>query len=634
MDVKTRPELPIELYTHILKSLPPGDASTVKTLLSFFAVNTVLRTVASASIVWKPVYEAQYTQCVPENEARRRAELGNSNFYKLFRRRHEIDRRALALVDEIRLNVEGRSARARVLAREYSFDVWDALRVESVLPLPKYFRRPPQDKAEDIEPAPHAFPRRYWARAVQGVIARYWAVVMWKRAVAGDQKVTFEELLMGFSAFFGWSPQLLAKMLDHAAESCRSRLVTDNVLLNQMDAKFDVRKVCEGIFEGMKEEGLIFGPDEQDRGDNLLSIYPHILLTEEIVFNTSDLAKVWYFTAMARRLGLDMYPTLENPTSAGGQPVCCIRSKTSDDVPTLVKFSPVPSVVPVTETNAYRRMLRAGLARFSESERAYLPKMIANACLPPVDLSLFLTIALTEAGHGLHLYQANPGMEPELWMHREQDREMLATHALQCLFAISQRTEAVLITSTMAEKLPFDGQVVLLDVLLADAQPGSNAAMLAREVRQLVESSENLDRLVMRRSRYPTRPDIPYVGRVVAWPDFDSDQGFILDWKIKVEDTGPDAGKTVVWERVAYPGNNEQTRNPEPPSREYYRYTGLTKHSARLLYLRWEQFGRYVEDVSFAEVDEEGNPKRLVLTEEMRTLYPEDGIADLAPYPA
>lgn len=41
-----------------------------------------------------------------------------------------------------------------------------------------------------------------------------------------------------------------------------------------------------------------------------------------------------------------------------------------------------------------------------------------------------------------------------------------------------------------------------------------------------------------------------------------------------------------------------------------------------------------MEDVSFAEVDGEGNPKRLVLTEEMRTLYPEDGIADLAPYPA
>ncbi len=212
MDVKTRTELPIELYTHILTSLPPGDASTVKTLLSFFAANKLMHTIASASVVWKPVYEVQYTQCVPENEAQRRAELGDSNFYKLFRRRHEIDRRALALVDEIRLNVEGRSARARVLAREYSFDVWEALRVESVLPLPKYFRSP-QDKAKDIEPAPHAFPRRYWARAVQGVIARYWAVDMWKRVVAGDQNVTFEELLMGFSAFFGWSPQAVSECM-------------------------------------------------------------------------------------------------------------------------------------------------------------------------------------------------------------------------------------------------------------------------------------------------------------------------------------------------------------------------------------------------------------------------------------
>lgn len=283
----------------------------------------------------------------------------------------------------------------------------------------------------------------------------------------------------------------------------------------------------------MKTNPDCFPADDQDRGDNLLSIYPHILLTEEIVFNTSDLVKVWYFTAMARRLGLDVYATLQPWTSVGVQPVCCIRDKTSDDVPMLVKFSPVPSVVPVTETNVYRRMLQAKLTQLSESERTYLPKMMAVACVPPVDLSLFLTLALTEAGQGLHLYQANPGMGPELWMHCEQDREMLATHALQCLLAISQRTEGALITSTMAEKLPFDGQVVLLDVLLADAQPGSNAAMLAREVRRLVESSENLDRLVMRRSRYPTRPDIPYVGRVVAWPDFDSDQGFILDWKVR-----------------------------------------------------------------------------------------------------
>lgn len=52
----------------------------------------------------------------------------------------------------------------------------------------------------------------------------------------------------------------LAKLLDHAAESCRSRLVRDNIVLDQMDAKFDVRKVCEGIFEDMREEGLIFGP--------------------------------------------------------------------------------------------------------------------------------------------------------------------------------------------------------------------------------------------------------------------------------------------------------------------------------------------------------------------------------------
>ena len=200
---KTRPELPVELYTHVLGCLDPKDPSSLKTLFSVLWTSTYLRTAASASTLWKPYYELRYTQCVPENEARRRAQFGD-DYFKLYMKRRELDHRALTLVDGIRLEIVGRNARARVLAQELSFDVWDALRAETVLPLPKYFRSPRDKGMED--PAPHAFPRRYWARAVQGVIARYWAVRMWQRAVTGDPGVTFEEVLLGFSTFFGWSP--------------------------------------------------------------------------------------------------------------------------------------------------------------------------------------------------------------------------------------------------------------------------------------------------------------------------------------------------------------------------------------------------------------------------------------------
>ena len=67
----------------------------------------------------------------------------------------------------------------------------------------------------------------------------------------------------------------------------------------------------------------------------------------------------------------------------------------------------------------------------------------------------------------------------------------------------------------------------------------------------------------------------------------------------------------------------------QPPR---YSPTGLPKKAARSWYLKWGQFGRYVEDVSFDTVDGHEQPTRLVMTAEMRTLYPEDRIPEPRPY--
>ena len=75
-------------------------------------------------------------------------------------------------------------------------------------------------------------------------------------------------------------------------------------------------------------------------------------------------------------------------------------------------------------------------------------------------------------------------------------------------------------------------------------------------------------------------------------------------------------------------------RSPEIATKQQVKHAGLTKSSIWSLYSEWAQFGRYVEDVSFSEVDEKGRPMRLVMTAEMRTLYPEDGIPELVPYAA
>ncbi len=276
---KTRPELPVELYTHALEFLDPNQPSSVETLFSVLWTNNYLRTAASVSSLWKPYHDLRYTQCVPENKARRRAQFGE-DYYKLYMKRRELDHRALTLVDAIRLEIPGRSARARVLAQELSFDVWDVLRAETVLPLPEYFRSP-RDEITG-EAAPQAFPRRYWARAVQGVIARYWAVRMWQRAVAGDPGVTFEEVLLGFSTFCGWSPYAvcvhkhhiwlgnaelklnslvmqLAQELDSFAANCRQTFLTQKVVLDQADPKFDLAKACDTTIFYMRAEGWMDG---------------------------------------------------------------------------------------------------------------------------------------------------------------------------------------------------------------------------------------------------------------------------------------------------------------------------------------------------------------------------------------
>ena len=48
--------------------------------------------------------------------------------------------------------------------------------------------------AAHLSAPPHALPRRYWAWAAQGVIARAWAVRTWQRAVVSEgTEVSLEE---------------------------------------------------------------------------------------------------------------------------------------------------------------------------------------------------------------------------------------------------------------------------------------------------------------------------------------------------------------------------------------------------------------------------------------------------------
>ncbi|TFK90806.1 hypothetical protein K466DRAFT_660553 [Polyporus arcularius HHB13444] len=613
---KTRPELPVELYTHALEFLDPNQPCSVETLFSVLWTNNYLRTAASVSSLWKPYYDLRYTQCVPENEARRRAQFGE-DYYKLYMKRRELDHRALTLVDAIRLEIPGRSARARVLAQELSFDVWDALRAETVLPLPEYFRSP-RDEITG-EAAPQAFPRRYWARAVQGVIARYWAVRMWQRAVAGDPGVTFEEVLLGFSTFCGWSPYALAQELDSFAANCRQTFLTQKVVLDQADPKFDLTKACDTTIFYMRAEGWMDG--EEDMDEHILNIYPHIPLTEQFSFPLSALSRVWLFVTLCRRLGLDAYPTMALPSTT---PICCVRPQDPTGLPVVVEFSSLgPSVVrPITLTSAYQQM--AGVVPGD------IPPEMAWRCLPELPASTWFTFALKEAGQNLTLYREE---EHEDWLHWENERLCTATHAIQCATMMIPAAEPPVLIhrGDMADMFPLDAQVIMLDVLLAQALPGSSRGNIAAAVRMSVFNSETLDVLVMRRSRYP-RTDIPYVGTIIPHSMLDDRPGFELDWKVSgVDERETYLAEGTLFKRQVFADGFEKT-STQASWPERYPPVGLSKKAARSWYLNWSHFGRYVEDVSFADADGDGQPTKLVMTAEMRTLYPEDCIPEPQPY--
>lgn len=163
--------------------------------------NSVLSAAASASIVWRAPYRSRYTHCVEENEQKRRDTLGG-DWRLMYLERRRLDREALELLAEIRKERSGRHEKARVFTQTLSFDVWDALRLESQLEIPGWFTDAPTPADTIVKPVRDALPRRYWAQTVLGTIARHEVMGLWARAFTNPTDVTFEQALAGLSAFF------------------------------------------------------------------------------------------------------------------------------------------------------------------------------------------------------------------------------------------------------------------------------------------------------------------------------------------------------------------------------------------------------------------------------------------------
>ena len=78
-----------------------------------------------------------------------------------------------------------------------------------MLPIPRAFRDPDGGDDMDEEPASHALPRRYWAKATLGALARKEAVETWctlLNSTLSRYADGFEEMLKGLSAFTDLAP--------------------------------------------------------------------------------------------------------------------------------------------------------------------------------------------------------------------------------------------------------------------------------------------------------------------------------------------------------------------------------------------------------------------------------------------
>lgn len=206
--------LPTEIYQIILSSIPPAyDDSSVRVLLAFTLANRQLLAAAHTSSLWKPHYFKRYLHTVEKREEERRTRL-NGDWRRIYAERRSLDKQALKLVDEIREFVEGeRHEKARILLNQYGFDIWDALKLESEIPIPSCFRSPESlalasPSSLKVEPADDALSRRFWARSVMGMLARVEAVDVWVQLFSAEAKlVSFEDALGSLSSGFNVSLQ-------------------------------------------------------------------------------------------------------------------------------------------------------------------------------------------------------------------------------------------------------------------------------------------------------------------------------------------------------------------------------------------------------------------------------------------
>ncbi|KAH9942962.1 hypothetical protein B0H21DRAFT_866326 [Amylocystis lapponica] len=613
------PWLPIEVYIHILSLIAPTrdhQDTTLKTLLSCLCANSHLRAAALAPFLWEALYRTRYTQCIEEKEHARR-EAARGDWHALYVARRVLDRRALQLVDAIRADVGGaaRHSRARVLAQELAFDVWDALELEAQLPLPLYFRTEGAVDLDLDEPVPHALPRRYWARAAMGVIARYYTMVLWRSMAAGAE-VGFEEALAGLSAFFDESPkkasffgsltwtavaradcavsQITAR-LGHLAAQCRQSLLDAGVELERDRPNYDLGELCVRIRDYLHSIG--YGSASADsHWYNILIQFPHAFLSEGPYRKTLPMSLVYVFVAVARRLGIQA-----SPTNFPGKVLCHIAA--ADPAAPDMLFDMCSDNPPHV---------------FSSKDPV---RMRADVGLPPNAPDDY--VLPCSAATALHRAGGNIVMAVR-WIHRRAPAVRVvpeiptwASYAASCVFLF--HTPDLRLLARVAEWKPLDAVAVVQDGIcpaLASAMQTALAGICARQL-----ETEELGGAVWPRAgagavRF-------FVGLVVEHVDAGF-VGCVRGWHPRcrsrqdVSAIMAQEGFVRGWEQPFYLVVTADGRDTYLPE-EKLRPAPFTRGAVREMFDNLTLFARYFEGVQVGAVR-----GRVLMSQELKYLYPDD----------
>ncbi|KAJ6621183.1 hypothetical protein B0H10DRAFT_2019132 [Mycena sp. CBHHK59/15] len=292
--------LPLDAYIYVLGQLTAHRTnSDVSVLVNFSQASTFLREAALVPSLWEPHYRARYLHSEQNHESISKLTF-SGNWRLMYIERRKKDKLALRLLDEIVSDRALRYQHAGLLV-SMSFDVWDALEIETLQPVPPIFGGCPE-----VAVAPHALTRRFWAESVLGTISRRFAIIQWGCLVNRDTEnsLSFVDAFSSLSCFFGKAPQEMASHLAILGNACHEYLIKEQCLLDPDVANYDLQEVCSKICRFMHEQG--FGAVEPTRFYDISNHFPHVYLTTNK--RTIPISLVHVFVSLARHQGIIASP--------------------------------------------------------------------------------------------------------------------------------------------------------------------------------------------------------------------------------------------------------------------------------------------------------------------------------------